>query len=380
MFLLFAGFSVVFAITYAWLIGFYRSGWRRLPEWIVPVGFQPVTTVSVVVPARNEAKNIVACLEAVRLGGYPAGLLEIIVVDDHSTDLTAALAAAVPGTTVLRLADYADSAVALNSYKKKALETGIASARGELIVTTDADCVAAPGWLPALVSAYAHGEVNALCGPVLFFRETNQLQRFQALDFLGMMGITGAGIHLEFHQMGNGANLAFPKRAFEAVGGYSGADHLASGDDMFLLQKIAARFPGTVVFVKSRDAVVQTEAMPDLRSLIRQRVRWGTKNAALPDWKIRIALGMVLVCCWSIWVNTIVALVDQRFLFLLLFQLALKAVADWFFLREMCRYFRRTDLLRYFWPSFFLHVWYIAWVGVLSLCSRNYMWKDRIVK
>jgi cellulose synthase/poly-beta-1,6-N-acetylglucosamine synthase-like glycosyltransferase len=313
---------------------------------------------------------------------YPASMVEVIVVDDHSTDATVSLAASVPGTRLIRLADHADLAMFRNSFKKKALEIGIAHARGELIVTTDADCVAGPGWLQALVSAYQHAPqpVSALCGPVLFHRETNLLQRFQALDFLGMMGITGAGIELGFHQMGNGANLAFPKSVFEAVDGYTGSEAMASGDDMFLLQKIARRYPGTVRFVKNRDAAVSTEAMPDLKEFVRQRIRWGTKNAALPEWTVRAALGTVFVCCWSIWINAALSLFDIRFIPVLLFQLALKAIADWFFLREMCRYFRRIDLLSYFWPSFFLHVWYIAWVGALSLGTQQYTWKGRQVR
>ena len=113
--------------------------------------------------------------------------------------------------------------------------------------------------------------------------ERNLLERFQSLDFCGMMGITGAGIHKKYLLMGNGANLAYEKAVFEEVGGFEGIDHLASGDDILLMQKIAKVYPEQLVFVKNLEAVINTTAQPTWRAFIQQRVRWASKSAQYPQ-------------------------------------------------------------------------------------------------
>ena len=381
--------SFFLATVYAAVLFFYLKGWRACPEWRIPEGFEPDIQVSVIIPARNEAANIGACLQAIAAGSYPPGLLEIIVVDDFSDDDTAETVLQwregqnSPVVRLIRLSDLSPAGAG----KKKALETGIAAATGTLIVTTDADCVAPEDWLRWVVSRFhpvtpdGNSEVGLLIAPVAFHREQNLLQRFQSLDFLGLMGITGAGIQTGFQRMGNGANLAFPKAVFEEVGGYSGNENLASGDDMFLIRKIALRYPEGIFFLKNAAATVLTEARPDLRSFFQQRLRWGTKNAAFPEWPVRLVLLAVFLFCWSILINSVLAIAGQvQAQAALLFQLGIKAFADYIFLREMCRYFKREDLLRWFVPSFFLHTLYIPLVGVASLFLKKYKWKGRRVR
>ena len=431
--------SVFLSIVYAGIMLTYLWGWRALPEWQMPEGFVPKTKVSVIIPARNEAANIEACLRSILEGSYPHDLLEIIVVDDFSEDATTATVHLVQGQfseslppriVLLRLSDFLPLEARFSANKKKALEIGIAHATGELIVTTDADCVVPVDWLRLVVSRvappqppqggenlFAFSPCKIVAGPVSFSPDKSgsdalpplgglggaTLQRFQSLDFLGLMGITGAGIQLGFQRMGNGANLAYPKAVFEAVGGFSGNEDTASGDDMFLVQKVAARWPGSVFFLKNAAATVLTEAPADWRSFLQQRLRWGTKNAALPEWPVRLVLLAVFLFCWSILTNSVLAalavvgvpannlssvlaivgiLANNLSLLpiILLFQLTVKAFFDYIFLREMCRFFKREDLLRWFVPSFFLHILYVALVGIASIFFRKYKWKGRQAK
>ena len=119
-----------------------------------------------------------------------------------------------------------------------AIGTAIAHASGDLIVTTDADCIVPTNWLQLFVSFYEINGLQFIAAPVNFHLEKSLFERFQSLDFLGMMGVTGASIQLGWMNMCNGANLAYSKRAFERVEGFAGIDHLASGDDILLMQKI----------------------------------------------------------------------------------------------------------------------------------------------
>ncbi len=382
--LVFAITAILLALVYAGLMAVYGRGWRSLPDWNLPTGFLPATHVTVIIPARNEALYIQPCLESILAGTYPHELLEIIVVDDHSDDGTGLVVRTIserhPSVRLLNLADFLIPEEKTNAYKKKALEAGVLQATGELIVTTDADCLAGPQWLSLIVSVFqAREQVQLLTAPVGFHRETNLFQRFQSLDFLGRMGITGAGIHYRFQRMGNGANLAYRKKVFAEVQGYAGYTGQASGDDMFLIQQVADHYPEGIFFLKNKAAMVHTEAKPDLHSFLQQRLRWGTKNTALPEWPIRLALGAVFLFCWSILFHFLVRPFWPAACLLLMVQLGIKATADYLFLRLLCRYFDRQDLLRSFWPSFFLHTVYIPVVGTGSLFFKKYAWKGRQV-
>jgi cellulose synthase/poly-beta-1,6-N-acetylglucosamine synthase-like glycosyltransferase len=382
---------MLLAIAYAGLMIAYLGAWRALPKGVLPEDFDPKNTLSILIPARNEADRIEACLQSILETDYPNHLLEIIVLDDFSEDETLRgvqqFSEKIEHTGLsircLQLAEHLPAEARFTANKKKALELGVAQTTGPIILTTDADCVVLKNWLRHIAHAFEQPKTQMVCAPVVFHRERQVLQHFQSLDFLGMMGITGAGYQMGWHQMANGANLAFRQSAFENVNGYQGNQHLASGDDMFLVQKIAQKWPGSVQFLKNKDAAVRTEAMPDLRSFWQQRLRWGTKNAAMPNWPQRISLLLVFVFCWSIWLNLALALSDVatgRFpenLWVLLFQFSVKAFFDYIFLAEMCRFFNRRDLLRWFWPSFFLHTAYIPALGLASLFLKKYVWKGR---
>lgn len=372
----------VLALAYAAEIARSLYFWKQLPETVIPAGFKAGTAIAVVIPARNEAANIGACLESLLRQEYPPDLLEIIVVDDFSSDATPELVRQCtdPRVRLLELKNEPQPG-GLIAYKKKALETGIAAASGTLIVTTDADCVLPPLWLNTLAFLFEKRGAAFIAGPVSFFEEKNLLERFQSLDYLGMMVLTGAAIQRGNPHLANGANLAYPKNIFEAIGGFSGTDHLASGDDMLLLQKIATHHAHQVRFAKSAKALVLTHAKETLSEFLSQRLRWASKSAAFRNVGLLWTLGVVFALCWGILLSALFAPffgVGVLGLFAMLF--GIKAVADYALLSVACRYFGRVDLLRYFWPAQFLHTTYIAFIGLASLFYKRYVWKGRPVR
>ncbi|HND89218.1 MAG TPA: glycosyltransferase, partial [Saprospiraceae bacterium] len=294
------------SLLYAALLAAYRLGWRALPSQTWPPPQEPAEHISVVIAARDEALHIGPCLRSILAGNYPPQLFDICVADDGSTDATAAEVlrvqaelAAAQSPVRLRLLRIEpggpDSQGLLPFGKKRALAAAIALASGPLIATTDADCVLPPDWLRSLGAALAEpGRVMA-AGPVAMHRVAGLLGHFQALDLAGMVGIAGAGLHMGWQRMGNGANLAFRKQVYEEAGGYASHGLVASGDDMFLMQEVAARHPQGLVFVKNRAALVLTRPEATWAALGQQRLRWGSKNAALPEWRMRLALLLVLL-------------------------------------------------------------------------------------
>ncbi|MBX2927554.1 MAG: glycosyltransferase [Saprospiraceae bacterium] len=363
-----------------WLI----RGWRALPVWEAPEGYVPRTPVTVLVPARNEAVAIRQCLDSLLRQDYPSHLLEIIVIDDHSDDDTAAIvedmAKTLPHLRLLRLAEHLLPGET-QSYKKKAIETGVACARGELIVATDADCVAPAGWLAAIVSLFETRRPQCILGPVGYFPEVSFLERFQSLDLAGLMLCTGAMTHRGLPLLANGANMAYAKSAFEAVGGYSGADRLASGDDLMLAHKIAAQFPGRVLFLKNAGATVRTAAQSDWHSFWQQRIRWATKTNHYRRPGMTATLAAIFLFCIFIAATTAGTLVlGWKALCIGLSLFLIKSAADYLLLREACRFFQQEDLLRGFLRSEAMHIAYMIGAGVLGNVVQRYEWKGRRVR
>lgn len=370
------GATAGLAIAYFFIVEGYRSGWHKLPEWTPSPSFSPSVKISVILPARNEAAKIVDCLHSIAAQTYPTTYFEVLVLDDHSEDETFSLAQNftknLPNFRAVRLADFQ-----VNS-KKKAIETGISLATGELIVCTDADCILPQDWLQLLAPFFEEKQAKFIAAPVNFCEEKNWLQRFQSLDFLGMMGVTGAGFQTDSGLLCNGANLAYPKSVFYEVGGFEGIDGLASGDDMLLLHKVASRYPDAVFFLKNRGPTVLTEAQPDLRSFLSQRLRWASKSRSYTDRQVTARLGVAFLTCWAILLNLAFAVwLGWPFAMLTLSIFLMKTLVDYRFLNEMCRYFDRRDLMRRYLISQILHIAYIVVVGTLANLVKQYKWKGR---
>lgn len=382
VFLVYGLFSSALALTYVLIIMNYIHGWNALVVWQIPPTFQAKTKISILIPARNEAEHILLCLQSILIQDYPAHLLQVIVIDDHSTDATPDIVKKLHHVNVqlLSLADYITNQQN-TSFKKQAITAGIQQAQGDLIITTDADCIVPPDWLNLIVSFYESKQPAFIAAPVNFYQEHNTLQRFQSLDFMGMMAVTGAGIQQGWMNMCNGANLAYPKAVFVAVDGFAGIDHLASGDDMLLMQKIAQYYPQQIGFIKNKDATALTEAKPTLRSFLHQRIRWASKSTAYPEWKVTLVLALVFFFCCNILLSLILAISWQSELFYLFcVQLIAKALIDFVFLKKMATFFDRRDLMRFFASAFFLHTAYIIVVGILGNLVKKYEWKGREVR
>lgn len=162
-------------LLYTFLIIYYTRKWNSASDF-APSDNNHKVKVSVVIPARNEEHTIVHLLNAIRQQTYPADLIETIVVDDHSGDKTAEIVKQYPEVRLIRLKEEG-----INSYKKKAIETGIAAATGEWIVATDADCLPPERWLQTMVSFKEEKQSKFIAAPVVIDCNASLVQMFQAL-------------------------------------------------------------------------------------------------------------------------------------------------------------------------------------------------------
>lgn len=368
----------ILLLSYSLLLLYYKILWDTVDEVQTPSRTKPKTKISIIIAARNEEDNIGRLLDSIQAQKYPDKLFEILVVDDFSTDETASIVKNYDGVKYFHLQEWVGDDFS-NSFKKKAISEAVQQAQGELIITTDADCIVGEYWLQAIASFYVQNDYRAIAGPVLFTETGTLLNIFQELDFIAMQGITAAVLSAKKGAMCNGANFIYTKRAFEEVNGYEGIDHLASGDDMMLMHKFVQRFPDQVSYLKNSDAIVLTNAMTTMKGFIQQRIRWASKNKSLADRKIQI----VLLLSWLMNASLLVAAFSllqrpDNFLFVLLLFI-IKGFAEYFFSGDVARFFNRKKRLPFLFILQPLHIIYMTFVGLLGMFN-TYTWKQRKVK
>lgn len=359
--------------------------------------------VSVIIPARNEAANIGACLEAVFAQDYPADAVEVIVVNDHSEDATAGIAVATArnhlggeGVSFLNEANggVPESGDAnpgsgmrfqlLNleaqtgpAYKKAAVAYGIRQSQGEIIVTTDADCTMGRGWLRAMVGGFEAG-TGLVSGPVEL-QSGDAFTQMQALEFMGLIAVGAASIASGDPTMCNGANLAYRRRAYEEVGGFSGIDHIASGDDELLMHKIAAHGHWKVAFMKREEAIVRTPAQGTWAQFRAQRIRWVSKSGQYKRRGITAILVLSYLAMLGFPVLAVGGIWEPRLWWLLLGHLAMKILAEAAVLVPAARFFDKLRLLPWLPVEQVAHIAYVLWVGIAGQ-RKSYQWKGRTVR
>jgi poly-beta-1,6-N-acetyl-D-glucosamine synthase len=360
-------------IGYVLMIRVIQHLWSSTPD--ATADATSYQRISVVVAARNESKNIHHCIQSILNGTYSIEHYEVIVVDDHSEDGTPEVIEKSFGEKVRLLRQQSGK-----SGKKAALSAGIAAATGDLISVTDADTKVPPQWLSFINSAFANQKIQMVTGPVMPRMEDNKIHRFQCLDFAATMGVTAAGLHTGLLALANGANMAFRKSFFHAAGGFESDRHVASGDDIFLMQKALTSDSERVLFLKSAEAVAVTAPEYNWKSLIRQRRRWAGKTRCYTNHNMTVVQAIVFCFTLTILVLALAGLiVDFRLLMLALAMAMIKLYTDYHYLSGMTQYFGYKKAMKNFVLSFLIYGAHILMSGWFALIPSPTLWKDRVI-
>lgn len=363
--------TIVFGI-YVLVVVILAFGWARTME-LPKQSAGAHRKIAVVVPFRREASSLPVLIRDMRSLNYPQDKAMFIFIDDHSEDGSAdvakASAAGDPRFHFLQLEDGLTG-------KKQAIHTAIGQANAEVIITTDADCRVPGDWLLAIGNAFSDPEVKMVVGPVRL-TAGNFFEHIQAMEFASLVGTTGATLSYDMPSMCNGANLAFLRESFLAVGGYEGNAVITSGDDDFLMKKFAAKWKGSVKFLSSQAGVVTAQASPTVRAFISQRMRWAGKwkPAFTGSSMLAVLILAFHVCNILLAGSWLLGIISVKAFGLLA---GAKLFAEVIFLFPVCRFLG----VRWSWISFlFLQLFYsfyVVSVGCLSqiLTTR---WKGRKV-
>jgi len=365
----------VILIAYCLLIIRLFVVWKRIP------GGENTSnhlSVSVVIAVRNEAKNIRQLLEDLNRQDYPTHLLELIIVNDQSTDETAEIiknVSAQARINIFLLALTNDNQV-YQSSKKSALSLGISKAKGDLILTTDGDCRLNTRWVSSHAAFYHQEEIVFVTGPVLLESDHSLFYSLQQMEFAALQGVSAALIQLKHPSMCNGANLSFKKAAYLEVNGYDGYGEIISGDDEFLMHKINKRFPDGVGFLKNKQAIVCTAPQPNWIDFYHQRVRWSGKWKRHRNFQ-NAGLALVIFFTYFAIVAGIVLSLISKFSFLItVILLFFKLIVEYIFLNNVFEFYRKKFHLLHFILLEITYPFYALFFGISSF-KGHYQWKQR---
>ena len=244
-----------------------------------------IRNVSVVIAFRNEEENLKKLVESLMRQNYSLEHFELVFVNDHSEDggkkLLNSLLANFKGK--FQILD-----LLIGAGKKAALDFGIKNSEGEIILTTDADCVLQPEWLTTMVNYLETDESSFVAGPVALASNDSILEELMQLEFAALIASTSGGFGIKMPFMCNGANLGFSKSTYESINPYDSNLKLASGDDVFFLHQVKERGQN-VSFVASQKALVITNSASSVKQFLKQRIRWAGKSVAYKDMHILMA-------------------------------------------------------------------------------------------
>jgi cellulose synthase/poly-beta-1,6-N-acetylglucosamine synthase-like glycosyltransferase len=362
-------FMIVFTLMYAAFLFWCRYHWNKIQPGAERKNVN--ISIAVVVPMRNESANILSLLRSLSKQKYSN--FEVILCDDHSTDETYAIVQ----NWINENKSVKAKCIRSDFHSKKmALTQCIESANADLIVTTDADCIMHENWLNSIVDQYVNKGSVMIAGPVLIHPGENMFQKIQSLEYAGLVAMSAASIHAHMPMFCSGANLAFEKKAFLEVGGYTDSKSI-SGDDTQLMRKINDQYPGKISFLKDERAVVTTQPAEMQSDFFDQRKRWASKiPATLSSFTILIAL---------------VAWLTHVFLLLQLFSSVLNNSYELFAIFFLIKVFAEILLLQST-SEFFelkipfvliiliqpLYALYISVVGAIAPFAK-FRWKNRPV-
>jgi cellulose synthase/poly-beta-1,6-N-acetylglucosamine synthase-like glycosyltransferase len=359
--------SYSICVVYIFFIVLFIVGWRRSKKFEKKNSTNDIV-VSIVIAIRNESDNILRLLQSLANQTYQN--IEIILVNDHSIDNSLEI--------MTNYANGKPQVHILNSIgegKKKALREGISSSKGDLIVSTDADCVANPYWIETLASFHSETQADMIIAPVMITSNKSSFQDLQALEFLSLQATSAGAAGAGFPIMCNGANLAFTRTSWQKNESNI-RDEKLSGDDMFLMMSIKKQ-GGKIEFVKSVKAAVYTFPCNSLKEFINQRKRWASKSSSYKDWQVILVALSVLGISSILMLDLFLAIFfNPSFLMTFCFIFISKLLFDRILLSSYSSFCGENRLLKWAFPLSIIYPFYITHIVFWGFVSK-FSWKGR---
>lgn len=324
-------------------------------------------TATVIVAARNEEKNILDCLTSLDELAYPEGKLEIIVVNDNSTDTTGEIInnfiagkpkfrTLVPSGTIGKLKG-----------KTNALAHALKIAGGEIILTTDADCTPGKLWVKTVASYFGKN-----VGMVLGYTTQSGKEPFygmQAIDFLYLQTVAAGGANFNKPMSCIGNNMAYRKSAYDELGGYENIPFSIT-EDMKLMMTLHETKKYEIIYPLDKDALMISKPLISYNEIFWQKKRWGVGGVESKLYGyLTMASGYVAKVCTLL----LPFLFSTTALYLSVF----KIFIDYFFVQQIYRKLNLKLTIKNFAAFEIYFIVYVLLLPIVVLPSRKVKWKGR---
>lgn len=365
-------FLLVIPLIYSILLLRILSGFEKTKLNSIPSEISEYVSVSIVIAARNEEKNIPILIKSLASLNFPPSHFEVIIVDDHSEDNTVNIYNNLFQQHQLRGKVIHSS----GEGKKIAIANGILEATGKLIVTTDADCTFHPEWIHTILEYYKTTSAGMMLMPVVLTGE-NLFARLQHVESLALAGVAAGSLQNGYPLLSNGAAMAFEKQVYEQYNKNDLRFDIASGDDMFLMLNYYKQFPNKVIFINHPSATVNANAQTSIADFVQQRIRWSAKTKQYTQ-KYIVLFGLLIILYALLVISTVVFFLYHPSisnLWLLSIPL-IKMLIDYIFLHRVSEKLKQPLYRKEFFVWQFVYPVYILITGLLSIAGV-YKWKGR---
>jgi cellulose synthase/poly-beta-1,6-N-acetylglucosamine synthase-like glycosyltransferase len=332
--------------------------------------YQPF--VSVVIPARNEEKNIINCLNSFKLSIYPKDKFEILLINDRSTDSTQSVAESILSEySNLRIINITEANRNINlKGKPGALDFGFREAKGEIILMTDADCVVNPEWISTIVSSYSDPEVKIGAA----FTSTDNLSifhKFQSLEWITMCTMGSAGVALNMPIGCYGNNMSIKKETYLEIGGYENIDFSVT-EDLSLLKAVINK-GHKARYQCNFESSIKTNPCITIKEYLVQHHRWAKGGLALGWFAVVFVLSSSVI-----WLSLLASIFYSN-IYTFIGTIIFKILADYWLIIYPIKKIKETKLLKWLIPgSLFLLL--LELVVPFLLLKKKIVWKDQVFK
>ncbi len=356
-------FLIALSLYFIQLIVFTIGAGKKYPK----ISEKELLYITVVVAARNEEDNILDCMQSLNNLIYPENKIEIIIVNDHSTDSTGEIIESyIKDKPKFKTIVPSESIGSLIG-KTNALANAVKISKGEIILTTDADCVVSPTWAKTLAS-YFQDDVGFV-GGFTTQQDQNTFSGMQAIDFVYLLTVAAGTINLGKPLSCIGNNMSYRKSVYYAVGGYEGLPFSVT-EDFRLLMAIHDFKKYKIIYPLDKDALVTSKACPDWKTLYWQKKRWGVGG-------MESDLVGYSVMTWSYITNTALLLTPLFFSLTALYLCLFKISIDYFFVKPVFQKLNLKMKLKHFLAFELYFIIYVLILPFIVLPNRKVKWKGR---
>ena len=365
---------LIVLIGYILLISSFIYGFDKVPLFQLKT-LKSKTKFTIVIPFRNEAKNLTRLIDSMKLLDYPKSLYEIIFIDDASNDHSVSIINNGLRSSQINYHILVNVAQT-KSPKKDAINLAVKHSNHDWIITSDADCILPIKWLQSYDEFIQEERFTVIAGPVTYTNSNSFFEAYQFFDFMSLMGTTIGAFGLKSPFLANGANLAYKKAFFFEINGFAEDFHIASGDDVFLLQKATKLYPDKVGFLKCYENIVYTKPVTTWQDLTSQRIRWASKATSYNN-TLSIYTGLIVLLANAMLIILIFLTLTNGvpYFILVLFFLA-KISIDFILISKSTRFFKFNISYIRFLLSSLLYPFFTTYVAFLSI-FKGYKWKNR---